>query len=100
MSEFVKAALVDAAANGKLVRTVGWMDWVHQNAAGTDRAIEYEARMNFLVPDFDCTFMCVYDLTHLDGRMVADVMATHPYVSLNGAVSRESSSRTKRDRAE
>jgi hypothetical protein len=88
------------------------MDWVHQNAAGTDRAIEYEARMNLLVPDFDCTFMCVYNLTHLDGKMVADVMATHPYVLLNGAVRRNPFyippdvylesllSRTKRDRAE
>ena len=40
--------------------------------------------MNLLVPKFDCTFMCVYDLHRLTGTMIADLMATHPYVIMNG----------------
>lgn len=44
------------------------------------RAIHYEARMNLLVPTFDCTFMCVYDRSALDGVMMADILATHPCV--------------------
>lgn len=48
--------------------------------------MEYETRMNLLVPDFDCTFMCVYDLARLPGEMVVDIMATHPYVILRGRV--------------
>ena len=40
--------------------------------------------MNLLVPKFDCTFMCVYDLAQLSGAMIADLMATHQYVILHG----------------
>ncbi len=86
MVEFVREHLVDAATRGRCVRTAGWMDWIYRNAPGTERAMEYEARMNLLLPTFDCTFMCVYDLTKLSGHMVVDIMATHPYVILNGRI--------------
>lgn len=86
MVDFVGAHLERAAANKRYVRTAGWMDWLHREAPGSERAIEYEARVNLLVPRFDCTFMCVYDLSALGGAMVADIMATHPYVVLKGRV--------------
>lgn len=86
MSDFVRSNLQAAARQGRRVRTAGWMDWLHREAPGTDRAIEYEARMNLLFPDFDATFMCVYDLSKLTGEMVVDIMATHPYVILDGQV--------------
>jgi hypothetical protein len=86
MVGFVREQLVDAATRGRCVRTAGWMDWTYRNAPGTDRVMEYEARMNLLVPTFDCTFMCVYDLSKLRGETVADIMATHPYVVLRGQI--------------
>jgi hypothetical protein len=86
MCDFIRDTLVDSAKAGKRVRTAGWMDWIHREAPGTNRAMEYEARMNLLVPAFDCTFMCVYDLARLSGEMVVDIMATHPYVIMNGHV--------------
>ena len=86
MMAFVTNQLADASAKGRCVRTAGWMEWVHRELPGTERVIEYEARMNILVPTFDCTFMCVYDLTKLSGAMMVDVMATHPYVILKGQV--------------
>jgi hypothetical protein len=82
MVGFVRDHLVAAAAAGRPVRTAGWMDWMYREAPGTERAMEYEARMNLLVPTFDCTFMCVYNLSKLRGEMVVDIMATHPYVVL------------------
>lgn len=86
MVGFVRGHLEKAYQQGQRVRTAGWMDWLHREAPGTERAIEYEARMNLLVPDFDCTFMCIYDLAKLDGQTVVDVMATHPYVIMRGKV--------------
>jgi hypothetical protein len=86
MVGFVRAHLVQAAAEGRCVRTAGWMDWMYRDAPGTERAMEYEARMNLLLPTFDCTFMCVYDLTKVPGPMVVDIFATHPYVILKGRV--------------
>jgi hypothetical protein len=86
MVGFVRDTLVETAAKGRCVRTAGWMDWMYRAAPGTERAMEYEARMNLLVPTFDCTFMCVYDLTKLRGETVVDIMATHPYVVLRGHI--------------
>jgi MEDS: MEthanogen/methylotroph, DcmR Sensory domain len=86
MVGFVRDHLVAATAEGRCVRTAGWMDWIYREAPGTERAMEYEARMNLLVRTFDCTFMCVYDLSKLHGEMVVDIMATHPYVVLRGQV--------------
>ena len=80
MAGFIRDHLATAAAEGRCVRTAGWMDWMQRAAPGTERAMEYEARMNLLVPAFDCTFVCVYDLAMLNGATVADIMATHPYV--------------------
>ena len=88
MTGFVRDHLAEAAADGRFVRTAGWMDWMHRGAPGTERAMEYEARMNFLVPTFDCTFMCVYDLSKLDGAFVADIIATHPYIVLRRQIRR------------
>ncbi len=68
MVGFVHDHLADAAAKGQCVRTVGWMDWMHRDAPGNERTMEYEANMNLLVPTFDCTFMCVYDLAKLRRR--------------------------------
>jgi hypothetical protein len=86
MVAFVRDHLVAAAADGRCVRTAGWMDWLYREAPGSERAMEYEARMNLLVPTFDCTFMCVYDLTKLHGEMLVDILATHPYVVLRGQI--------------
>lgn len=90
MVSFVRENLESAAAAGRCVRTAGWMDWVYRDAPGTDRVMEYEARMNLLVPAFDCTFVCVYDLAQLRGAMVADILATHPYVILKGQIRKNS----------
>ena len=84
MVTFIQDSLVRARAEGKRVRTCGQMSWLRHNAPGSDRAIEYEARMNLLVPEFDSTFMCAYDLGQLSGNMIADLFATHPYVIMNG----------------
>lgn len=86
MVDFVRDQLSTSAHHGRRVRTAGWMDWLSREQADLNRVMEYESRMNLLVPDFDCTFMCVYNLDTLRGDMVADIMATHPYVILNGQV--------------
>jgi hypothetical protein len=64
------------------------MDWVYRQPPGTERLMEYEARMNLLVPTFDCTFMCLYDLSKVSGDTLIDIMSTHPYVILRGQIRR------------
>jgi hypothetical protein len=86
MAGFVEQELAAARAKGRRVRTCGSMSWLRQRVPGSERAVEYEARMNLLVPKFDCTFMCAYQLDQLSGETIADIMATHPFVILKGEI--------------
>jgi len=86
MCDVVRDQLDLARQSGKRVRTAGVMDWLSRNAPGSDRALEYEARMNLLVPAYDCTFMCVYDLKKLDGKTVVDILATHHFTIFKGQI--------------
>jgi hypothetical protein len=86
MCDFIHDRFAEANAEGKRVRTAGIMDWIARRAPGSERAIEYEARMNTLVPRFDCTFVCVYDLSSLSGEMVVDILATHRFSIVDGRI--------------
>jgi hypothetical protein len=88
MCDLVQGILESARASGKRVRTAGVMDWMKRNAPGSERALEYEARMNLLVPAYDCTFMCVYDLANLDGKTVVDLLSTHHFAIFKGQLRR------------
>ena len=80
MYDLLQGALADAKRNGRRVRTSGVMDWSAKGAPGTDQLMDYEARVNVLVPIYDCTLLCVYDVSKISGQMMMDILATHPYV--------------------
>jgi len=88
MYEMLQGALADAHRNGRRVRTSGVMDWALHGAAGTEELMEYESRVNFLVPTYDCTLLCVYDINEISGRMMMEILSTHPYI-LHGKRIRE-----------
>jgi hypothetical protein len=69
------------------LRGFGEMDWAVSGLPGTEQLIEYESRLNYLVPQFDATIVCVYDVSKFTGRMVMDVLSTHPKVILGGQIS-------------
>ena len=80
MYELLHGALADAHKHGRRVRTSGVMDWALHGAAGTEELMEYESRVNFLVPTYECTLLCVYDINEISGRMMMEILATHPYI--------------------
>jgi hypothetical protein len=80
MYDLLQSALATAKHQGRKVRTSGVMDWSAQGCAGTEQLIDYEARVNVLVPMYDCTLLCVYDLARVSGQMAMDILTTHPYV--------------------
>jgi hypothetical protein len=80
MYELLHGALAEAQRNGRRVRTSGVMDWALHGYAGTEELMEYEARVNFLVPTYECTLLCVYDINEISGRMMMEILATHPYI--------------------
>jgi hypothetical protein len=80
MYDLLQGALADAKRKGRRVRTSGVMDWSARGAPGTEQLMDYESRVNVLVPLYDCTLLCVYDLAKISGEMMMDILTTHPYV--------------------
>ena len=80
MYDTLQGALAVAQRQGFRVRTSGLMDWTYHGHAGTEQLMEYEARVNVLLPIYDCTLLCVYDLDRLDARKLMDILTTHPFV--------------------
>jgi hypothetical protein len=68
------------------VRTCGAMSWALREFPGTEELMEYEARVNKLTHEHDCTLMCVYDINKFSGRAVMDVLATHPIVVMGDRI--------------
>lgn len=87
MYDLVEEALVSAKQSSyNSIRACGDMAWALRGVAGTDELIEYEARLNHLTPKHSCSLICMYDVNRFSGRALADVLATHPYVILNGKI--------------
>ncbi len=87
MYTLLEEALRNAAQGPRgAVRAYGDMDWVLRNLTTTDELMAYEARVNLLTPQYECTLLCVYDINQCSGQLVADILATHSHVILGGKV--------------
>lgn len=84
MYSLLHRTLVTAKKQGRRVRISGDMEWTRQTGVSLDRLMEYEARVNILVPTFDCTLLCLYDPHTISGAGVLHAFATHPFMVLNG----------------
>ena len=82
--DMLREALRSAREADVHVRTCGEMNWVAKDPLQRQRAMEYEARVNELLPGFECTMLCVYDLAHTPSTMIADILATHPFAIVQG----------------
>jgi hypothetical protein len=74
------------AAGYPRLRTCGDMGWALTGLRDLSQLMEYEARVNLLTEEHECTFMCVYDLNKFGGRAIMDVLSTHPMVVMGDRV--------------
>lgn len=87
MLQMLEDALIEAKSEGyESVRACGEMVWALKDVPGTDELIEYEARLNLLVPKHSCSLVCMYDVNRFSGRALTDVLSTHQYVIMNGKI--------------
>lgn len=68
------------------LRGFGEMHWALSGLPGTEELVEYEARVNELAPRFNDPIVCVYDINRFSGRVVTDILSTHPKVILGGRI--------------
>jgi len=69
-------------------RVWSWADmsWSSSNAPGSERLIEYESLLNETLDDKSGLIVCAYDLRRQDAHVVLDLLQTHPFVLVAGAL--------------
>jgi PAS domain S-box-containing protein len=79
MIALLKAETEATLAEGyPALRVTGEMTWVLRGLPGSERLIEYEARLNEFFPGSHCLAICQYDRRRFKPALLLDVLHTHP----------------------
>jgi signal transduction histidine kinase len=70
------------------LRLAAEMTWALGDAAGVDRLLEYEARLNHFFEDHACLAACQYNRQRFSAETVRGVIHTHPIVAVGHTVAR------------
>ena len=85
MIETIKEALNPAKKTpGKVTRLVANMEWALEDLPGVNDIVEYETRLNHVLPKYHDPVICTYDLSRFSANVVMDIMRTHPMVIVGG----------------
>jgi PAS domain S-box-containing protein len=60
------------------LRVTGEMSWALRGLPGSERLIEYEAKLNQFFVDRQCLAVCQYDRRRFESEVLLDVLRTHP----------------------
>jgi hypothetical protein len=60
------------------------MEWALVDKHGVEDLLEYETRVNYVIPKYDNIVICAYDLSKFSASVVIDAMRTHPAVIVGG----------------
>jgi hypothetical protein len=66
-----------------MARVTGEMSWALRGYPGSERLMEYEARINKVVQTHPITAMCQYDANKFDGDLIFKALQVHPYMVMN-----------------
>lgn len=87
MLDLLQRALDDARLRGfPLTRLVAHMEWALEDRPGVNDLVEYETRLNYILPRYRDPVICVYDLAKFGADVVIDIMRTHPMVIIGGVL--------------
>ena len=67
-------------------RSLGEMTWALRQFPGVEGLVEYESELNRFLPQYPQVILCLYDLDLFDGRVVVDLLRTHPKLLLCGSL--------------
>lgn len=76
------------AAGFSGARMSGEMSWALRGIPGSERLVEYEARLNTLGPGNPLTIVCQYDTKQFDGATIFEVLNVHPMMIVRGQIMR------------
>jgi hypothetical protein len=65
-------------------RFLAQMEWALVDMPGIEDMIEFETRVNYVVPKYDNAVICAYDLSKFGASTVMYALRTHPVVIIGG----------------
>jgi hypothetical protein len=65
-------------------RFLAQMEWALADLPGIEDMIEFETRVNYVVPKYDDVVICAYDVSKFGARTVVYALRTHPLVIVGG----------------
>src|SRR5882724_1967744 len=75
-----------AAAGSPHIRLMAHMEWSLLDKPGVGDLLEYETRLNYVLPKYDDPVICTYDLLKFSSSVAMDIMRTHPAVIIGGVL--------------
>jgi hypothetical protein len=85
MLQLIEEVLQQGKANGfPLTRLIAHMEWSVSGQPGCENLVEYETRLNQILPRYDDPVICTYNLAHYRADVVMDILRTHPLVIIGG----------------
>lgn len=87
MLALIEETLANAAQQGyPLTRLVANMEWALEERSGVQDIVEYETRLNYILPKYKDPVICTYDLSRFNASIVMDMLRTHPAIILGGVL--------------
>jgi MEDS: MEthanogen/methylotroph, DcmR Sensory domain len=84
MASFEQVLQSGPAAGYERTRFLAHMEWALVDLPGVEDLIEFETRVNYVVPKYDDAVICAYDLSKFGASVVMDALRTHPVVIIGG----------------
>jgi hypothetical protein len=87
MLELIQQVLQEGRGSGfDMTRLWANMEWALEDLPGVEQIVEYEARLNHILPKYDDVVVCTYDLRKFSAATVMDILRTHPQVIVGGVL--------------
>jgi hypothetical protein len=87
MLSLIEEVLNDGMARGtQLTRLVANMEWALLDKPGVEDLVEYETRLNYVLPKYKDPVICTYDLSKFGAGVAMDILRTHPVAIVGGMV--------------
>lgn len=77
-------ALLQSGEGYRRVRLLAQMEWSLLDRPGVDDLLEYETRLNRVLPKYDDSVVCAYDLSKFGATLAMFALRTHPVVIIGG----------------
>jgi hypothetical protein len=87
MLSLIEEVLQGGAERGTpLTRLVANMEWALLDKPGVENLVEYETRLNHVLPKYNDPVICTYDISKFSAGVLMDILRTHPVAIVGGLV--------------